>query len=371
MDPIAHTFTGAALAAAGLRRASRLATPALILGANAPDVDILAALGPDYSALAFRRGWTHGILAIAIWPFVVTGLLLLYDRLVRIRSPGLPAVQPRALLVVAAVAVVSHPTLDWLNNYGLRWLMPFDGRWFYGDALFIVDPWVWLILGGVLCVEYSRKPRAIAAWTAFWLLASALVVSTAGIPVTARILWFAGIGAVVAGKAVASRSSATPEVAQWTARAALGLTGAYMALSLAANVPARAQVARALERAGIGPAEQIMVGPVPANPFAGTVVAETANAYYTGEWHWLEKPRFHLSGTLPKPPRTDVVDRAAQTPEARRFLTWSRFPLVDVETRAGGYRVRFSDARYGQGRLAGPTVLLDADLGPVAEPAAR
>jgi inner membrane protein len=39
LDPITHTFTGAALAAAGVRRATPLATAALILGANAPDVD--------------------------------------------------------------------------------------------------------------------------------------------------------------------------------------------------------------------------------------------------------------------------------------------------------------------------------------------
>ena len=65
MDPIAHTFTGAALAATGLRRVTPLATAALVLGANAPDIDIVAALGPDFSSVAHRRGWTHGLPAIA------------------------------------------------------------------------------------------------------------------------------------------------------------------------------------------------------------------------------------------------------------------------------------------------------------------
>ena len=40
MDPIAHTFTGMALAAAGLRRATPLAATALFMGVNAPDVDV-------------------------------------------------------------------------------------------------------------------------------------------------------------------------------------------------------------------------------------------------------------------------------------------------------------------------------------------
>ena len=149
MDPIAHTFTGAALAATGLRRATPLATAALVIGANAPDIDVLAGFAGSYAALALRRGWTHGVLAIVVLPFVVTGLLLLWDRMRPGRAERAPA-RAGPLLALAALAVLTHPTLDWLNNYGMRWLMPFDGRWSYGDALFIVDPWVWLALGGVL-----------------------------------------------------------------------------------------------------------------------------------------------------------------------------------------------------------------------------
>ena len=33
--------------------------------------------------------------------------------------------------------------------------MPFSSRWFYGDTLFIVDPWVWLALA--LGVYFSRR----------------------------------------------------------------------------------------------------------------------------------------------------------------------------------------------------------------------
>ena len=42
MDPIAHTFAGMALAAAGLRRATPLAATALFMGVNAPDVDVFS-----------------------------------------------------------------------------------------------------------------------------------------------------------------------------------------------------------------------------------------------------------------------------------------------------------------------------------------
>jgi hypothetical protein len=59
-----------------------------------------------------------------------------------------------------------------------------------------------------------------------------------------------------------------------------------------------------------------------------------------------------------------VFAAAAQTREARNFLTWSRFPAVDVEPAPdGGTVVRFSDVRYRGGeRLDGPTVRLDREL---------
>ena len=68
MDNLCHTLVGAALAQAGLKKKTALATAALVIGANLPDVDVLAyAWGPD-TALGFRRGWTHGLLALALWP---------------------------------------------------------------------------------------------------------------------------------------------------------------------------------------------------------------------------------------------------------------------------------------------------------------
>ncbi|MEM1183312.1 MAG: metal-dependent hydrolase, partial [Acidobacteriota bacterium] len=150
MDPLTHTFFGGALAESGLKRRSALATATLMIGANLPDVDVVAYAWGSDAALGFRRGWTHGVLAMAVLPLVLTGLMVGVDRWRRRRDPGAPGVgaDPKQLLVLSALAVWSHPPLDWLNTYGVRVLMPFRGDWFYGDALFIIDPWVWLMLGG-------------------------------------------------------------------------------------------------------------------------------------------------------------------------------------------------------------------------------
>ena len=42
-------------------------------------MDAAAYFGGPAADLAFRRGWTHGILALALWPFVLTGAVLLLD----------------------------------------------------------------------------------------------------------------------------------------------------------------------------------------------------------------------------------------------------------------------------------------------------
>src|SRR6185503_16672422 len=38
----------------------------------------------------------------------------------------------------------SHLLLDWTNSYGVHPFWPIDDRWFYGDSVFIVEPWLWV-----------------------------------------------------------------------------------------------------------------------------------------------------------------------------------------------------------------------------------
>jgi inner membrane protein len=365
MDPIAHTFTGAALAAAGLRRATPLATAALLIGANAPDIDGLSYFAGGFEAMAFRRGWTHGVLALALWPFALTGLLLMWDRWSR-RRRHLDAAPARAgpLLALSALAVITHPTLDWVNNYGLRWLMPFDGRWFYGDALFVIDPWVWLGLGGLLFLGHSNGPRSLAAWAAFWLLASAAVIGNAAlVPLPARMLWIGGLVTLAALRWTGPGGAMRGAALERAARIALGAFAIYVGAAVAASAAARSQVRTTLETEGIARIETIMVAPAAANPFGGDVVVATADEYYVGRWRWFARPRLTLDEHALPRPRGALYEAAARTEDARRFLTWARFPVIDTGADADGpLVVRFSDVRYrAAGRLTGPTVRLARD----------
>jgi len=360
---------GATLAAAGLRRRTPLATAALVLGANAPDIDFVSYFGGPYQSLAFRRGATHGLLALAILPFLVAGLVLLWDRGVRRRRR--PAAEPAragALLGLAALAVLTHPALDWLNNYGMRWLMPFDGTWFYGDAVFIIDPWIWLGFGGVLFVLHSRGAAALSAWSVFWLLASLLVLTTAAVPFAARVLWLAGLAAALTLRRLTLRSSSRDAALERAARVLLCAGLVYVGLMIGADFAERSRASAELAARGIAPVVRVMVAPVAANPFRGEVVAETDAGYYVGAWSWLAAEPLELAPELIAKRNADPrYAAAAATLEARRFLTWARFPYALIENDANAHVVTFLDARYhATGRLFGPTVRLDSNLRPIA-----
>jgi inner membrane protein len=258
---------------------------------------VLAYLWGPGADLAFRRGWTHGVLALALWPFVLAGAMLLLDRaLQRFRRPSLPSnVQPAQLLLLSAISILTHPALDTLNTYGVRWLMPFSGRWFYGDSVFIVDPWMWLALGlGVLLSRRSgsTRPARIALWIAF------------------------GYSAAMAGGAVAARGIAHAE----------------------------------MEAIGGAPVTRILVSPVPLTPLRRSVVVEQGDGYRTAEFRWLADPHVdpgsvqrHTRGTREHP----AVRAAERTTLGRRFLVWARYPSFRVEESAtGGAIVHIVDLRY-------------------------
>ena len=69
------SLVGLALAESGLKRRTSLATATLLIGANFPDIDVVAV--PLGAGFQYRRGITHGFLALALLPFVLAGIMLL------------------------------------------------------------------------------------------------------------------------------------------------------------------------------------------------------------------------------------------------------------------------------------------------------
>jgi inner membrane protein len=304
MDPITHTMAGAVLSRAGADRRTPLATATLILGANAPDIDIYTVwTETSFGSIAFRRGWTHGPIFLALLPFVITALIVGWDRYVRRRrDPDLAPVRPGWILALAVLGTLSHPMLDWLNTYGIRFLMPFSGTWFAGDAVFIVDPYWWLLLGGTLLL--------------------------------------------------AKRGVALPRV-----RVAAALAFAYpvalVALSAAAEGIARA----AAQAHGIAGVTDVLYQPEAARPHQASLIAVTPDAYHVGRFSWTQAPRASYGDTtiMRGPWQDETVRRAMQDSDARDYLVWARYAWVRIDTTATGEPVAvvFGDARFPEGGLAG------------------
>ena len=141
MDPVSHSLIDATLAQSGLKRRTALGTATLLIGATPPTSTWLPTSGVGERALAFRRGLTHGILAVFCLPVALAGVLWLWDRGMRRRGRQDSEPAPfSAARPPFRAGGRPHPLLDYLSVYGVRLLAPFSPRWLYGDALFIVDP---------------------------------------------------------------------------------------------------------------------------------------------------------------------------------------------------------------------------------------
>jgi inner membrane protein len=137
--------------------------PALIIGANLPDVDAACFFwleGTEH--LGFRRGMTHGPPAWVLLPLILAAILWWYDRWQTKRGKrpeGRLPVSFKWLYILSFIGCLTHPALDWLNVYGIRFLEPFSSQWFYGDTLFIIDVWLWALLGFATWFSLRREKK--------------------------------------------------------------------------------------------------------------------------------------------------------------------------------------------------------------------
>jgi inner membrane protein len=356
MDPVAHTLFGATLAETGLRKKTALATASLIIGANLPDIDAVAMFwGNDYS-LFIRRGWTHGILALAILPLLLTGSMLLFDRFrnqwgkvkesndenINGGSAGYQPVKIFPLLMLSYLAVLSHPALDWLNTYGVRLLMPFSGKWFYGDVLFIIDPWMWLLMGATVVLARSGSKWSIAGWIALGASTTALVTGTAVVPSDAKILWCIGITVIIFTRWTGWFRGRTIQ----TGKICMMTFGIYLLIQFTGAKISTSQAKSQLKKLGIETVE-IMSDPQPAHLFLRGGVAVSESYYYCYRINWLDRDSFELVyDPLPIEGPDRIVRVALKSPEVRGLTEWIRFPYYETEELDNGWRVIIRDLRY-------------------------
>ena len=370
MDPLAHTLFGATMAEAGLKRKTALATATLIIGANIPDIDALAMLVSSDHALWFRRGWTHGILALFIWPFLLSGLMLGVNHLIqkrmqhRNRTRQGPTMRPLMLLGIAFLGVWSHPLLDLLNTYGVRLLMPFSDTWFYGDTLFIVDPWFWLLAGAGVVLARSESWVGISGWIVLGTAVTALVTTADVVPLAVKIFWLTGLTVIFIVRWSGRYRGATQPIAFTL----LSLLILYIAFMITGANRTTSQAHAQLNEEGFE-IIQVMANPLPARPFLRTGIAASETHYYRFIINWIRPESFDFIGEpIPIEDPDPIVEAALSSPDIRGLRNWIRFPTYEVRRLDDGWKVIIRDLRYvhpEQDRAVGvgiAVVELDNDL---------
>jgi inner membrane protein len=262
MDNITHTVVGLGVGellerslppeadAALARTRRRLLLISCALASNFPDLDLfLSGQLPDpLGYLLNHRGHTHTLLYAVPQALSLAALLWLCwpaaRTLLRTSRPA-----RRGLAASTGAGLGLHLLLDYTNSYGLHPFYPFDGRWFYGDMVFIVEPLYWIAFGAPLAMMLATRRARVAALA---VPVGALLLFTAnGYLGAASCAALLGTGWLLG--AAQRRAGARGRAALLLA---LGLCGAYVAGQGAASYAGGQRIRAALQR--IDPAARVL-----------------------------------------------------------------------------------------------------------------
>jgi inner membrane protein len=302
MDNLTHTLTAIAISHTGLNRKTRFATGAIIIAANLPDIDVISRFWGSTAYLKYHRGLTHSILGVTILGLLAGWLFYSLGRKVAPPQGPKPPLNAPWLVLGCCIGTASHLLLDFTNSYGVRPFLPFSGRWYAWDIMFIFDP-----------------------------LLLALLALGLGMPALLRLV----SEEVGAGKPDYRRGavfSLCCLVAVWglrdfAHRRVLGWLDSHIYRD---ENP---------ERVGAFPSAF--------NPFAWTGVVETETAYHLVPVDALGNDVDPENAEIFRKPEPSPALKAAwMTRTGRIFSDFARFPWGRVEEETDGYKVTLRDPRY-------------------------
>jgi len=273
-----HTFVGFTIARTGLDKWVPKAAVTAVIAANLPDIDIVFDLGGVPSYIEHHRGISHSIVGIPLLSLALAAAMYIFTK------------NFWRTFVLALVVMATHPALDYSNPYGLRPFLPFDGSWYYGDALFILDPLIdFILLLGIVIGAFFKRAKPALAYVSML------------------------VALVYIGARINARNTARHELEGYTSKItdyrASAVLPRFMNMRMWDGI--------------IGTEDSVVKTRIDTETGTVTEVARLA-----------------------KIENSQIIDAAAATRTARAVLGFARFPVTRVHKTENGYRVTFLDFRF-------------------------
>ena len=151
MDNITHSLAGLVAGETVIRFQERRGTllsasarrwvwGVSLLANNFPDFDILYAriTSGNLGYLLHHRGHTHTIVGAIPQAGILLALVWIFSRW---RKTEWTSPVWKTFAVVALLGPLLHLAMDATNSYGVHPFWPLMNGWFYGDSIFIIEPW--------------------------------------------------------------------------------------------------------------------------------------------------------------------------------------------------------------------------------------
>jgi inner membrane protein len=310
VDNLTHTLIGL-VAGEGVARGARtppggLPDPARrnallamgMIGGNLPDADLLwsmpALTGDPLGYVIHHRGHTHTLLGCAVLALLLFAATV---AVLRWRGHRLRASDASLLGAMALLAVMLHLGMDALNAYGVHPFWPWNNHWYYGDAVFIVEPLYWLAVAPLF---FSLRTRA-----ARWFAGAALAVGSIAVLVFHRFAAVAWALPLLSMLMMGVGRRLSP----WAAsRLAIGVLVAVSATFWATHalVLHRVQAVAASQFPGDSTLD-IVLSPAPAHPLCWEVMLlQRSGTYYVARMGQQS-----LAGSAPSCARSVMAEGAA------------------------------------------------------------
>jgi inner membrane protein len=323
VEILTYALVSLIVARAGQTRLPRYGAAMLLFSGVAADLDFASYLGGPSAFLRFHRGVLHSVPGSVVVVCVFAVIFWAVGRRLITNEPAskFPPLSLLAALAVCAVGVAAHLLLDLASGIGVQLLWPFRQTWTAWNLLSNLDPWVLVLLVlGLLLPELFRL-----------------------------------VSEEIGERVKRPRGQ----------RAAL-VTLLLLLIYVGARAGLHSRAVDELNSREYGGAAPLDVGAFPSSlsPFAWRGLVSTDNTINQIEISLAPGSRFDPDRAVPhyKPEDSAALEVAENTPAAKTFLRYARFPLASLERDDVGYRFTLRDLRFASSDNGADNIIVRMEL---------